>query len=95
MNSLYIEVISAESFLPVTGVCLGIAGRTAVTDGYGRAFFRDLARGKHKITVSGASVDPCEVVLPEKTDVYTRIFLAATARESQKIPPEKSKSKKI
>ncbi len=95
MSSLYIEVISAENFLPVTGVRVTVTGKTAVTDGCGRAFFRDLARGKHKITVSGASADPCEVVLPEKTDVYTRLFLAATARESQKIPPEKSKSKKI
>ena len=95
MSSLYIEVISAENFLPVTGVRVTVTGKTAVTDGYGRAFFRDLARGKYKITVSGASVDPCEVVLPEKTNVYTRLFLAATARKSQKIPPEKSKSKKI
>lgn len=95
MSSLYIEVISAENFLPVTGVRVTVTGKTAVTDGCGRAFFRDLARGKHKITVSGASADPCEVVLPEKTDVYTRLFLAATARESLKIPPEKSKSKKI
>lgn len=95
MSSLYIEVISAESFLPVTGVCVAVAGRTAVTDGCGRAFFRDIACGKHKITVSGASVDPCEVVLHEKTDVCTRLFLATEARESQKIPPEKSKSKKI
>lgn len=95
MSSLYIEVISAESFLPVAGVRLDVAGRTAVTDGCGCAFFRDLARGKHKITVSGASVDPCEVVLPEKTDVYTRLFLVTEARKNQKIPPEKSKSKKI
>lgn len=95
MSSLYIEVISAENCLPATGVRVTVAGKSAVTDKCGCAFIRSIECGKHEITASLGVFDPCEIFLPEKTDVYTRVFLTFKPCESQKNLPEKSKSKKI